>query len=584
MSGNEVRVHTSTTGNMVKEIKDARSAWEAFQKKGSEGLQIGAGMAVASRAFDLVNVAIEKTVGFMAEGVQGAIDEEAGIDSLTASLRANVKGWDGNTDAIERTIKARERLGFADDEQRDALTGLVARTKDSVIALGLERTAMDLARLRKIDLAQASEIVGKVYSGNVAVLQRYGIAVSNGATSTQALAQIQKMAAGQAKSWADSTKGTIEGLQIEVQDLGEDLGQSLLPAVRDVAKWGRDDLLPFLSAAGATMSDLTDEAEPFVRALKMSVGINPFPTPQDEALAKWKGMVSATRDLADQGQQAYAALRAAKRGAAALGDETQHIRGLGGAANKAAERFGDLRKSVDDAARAIAEAAYGPEELRLEFRRTELELKDNQDALHDVEKKIQSLKDKGKPVPRDLREQFLDLRVSINDNKKSLIETGLKLEHVGGIELTDLKKEFAKLGIPIENVKGDAAELLRLIERLSREKLVRQLMDRGWSGWNDHGKASGGYTPPGDSAVVGERGMEGVKALPGGGFMTFPMDGRGAFGITPQAPVQPLASRAAEPAQTMGGSPIVIQLVAEGRVLSELVAPGVTAWQQRRGL
>lgn len=264
------------------------------------------------------------------------------------------------------------------------------------------------------------------------------------------------------------------------------------------------------------------------------------------------------------------------------GVATGRVKGLGGAAQKAADRFGDLKKNVDDAAQAIAEAAYGPEELRLEFAKNRMELEDNESALGKVQDKIADLESKGKKVPRSLRKEFLDLRAEVNDSKQSVIETGIKLESVGGIKMGALKKEFGDLDIHLSGLKGEAHDLWYWMNRASKVRF-EDIVSGGGRG----GKASGGYTAPGDVAVVGERGeMEAVKALPGGGFMTYPLDGRGAFGIGPQASAGAMhASSSAPAAAGAAGSPIVIQVVLpDRRVLAEAVAPGVTAWQQGRGL
>ena len=578
---NEVRIHTAVSGNAAKEIGNVKDAWATFQKKGAEGLQIGAGMAVASKAFSVLDTAIGKSIDWLAEGVQGAKEEEAGIKRLGQSLRANVKDWDGNTDALERRVRAAAQMGFADDEIRDSLARLVAVTHDVNKAFELQQTAMDLARFKNISLADASQALIKVEGGQYRALKELGIVLEKGATQTEALAAVQKVAMGQASEYMTTAAGRSELLAQKVDDLGERVGGVLIPAL-DEATQG---LLDFFDAIDPdapltledrlkTLSDTLNGLNPmlwgYTDAQKM------MEDAQKRNAAATDGMIGP---LGDAGRKLNELRSKTDKAGDAAGEARDRIKGLGGAAQKAADRFADLKQNVDDAAQAIAEAAYGPEELRLSFRKTQLELKDNEDALAEVEKKIRSLKDKGKPVPRELRERFLDLRASINDNKQSLIETGIRLSKVGGMKMDALQKEFEDAGIDLSNLSGDAKLLWYWLTKASNVKFSDIV-----SGGGRGGKASGGYTAPGDSAVVGERGMEGVKALPGGGFMTFPMDGRGAFGITPQAPVQPLAARAAEPAQAMGGSPIVIQLVADGRVLAEAVAPGVTAWQQRRGL
>lgn len=191
----------------------------------------------------------------LAGAAQSALEEEKGIAALTAALKANDPAAVAHIDQIEATIKARENLAFADDEQRESLAKLVSVTKDTGKALDLQRTAMDLARLRGMSLASASELIGKVYAGNLGILSRYGIQLAKGTTATEALAEIQRRAAGQAEEFANTTTGAVESMGIVWDDLTEDLGQLLLPVIRDIAIFVRDDLIPALRDIGPVIGD-----------------------------------------------------------------------------------------------------------------------------------------------------------------------------------------------------------------------------------------------------------------------------------------------------------------------------------------
>lgn len=209
-----------------------------------QGLGIGAGIS----AVNMVGDAVKSVAGYVADAVSMAREEEAGIAGLNASLRENAKGWDGTTDAIERTIKAQQdQFAFSDGDQREALSRLVAVTGDVDVAMDRMRLAMDLARLRGIDLATASDIVGKVHGGNIGILSRYGIQLERGATSAEALAKIQEMAAGQAEAFGSSSQGAAESAGMAFEDLQEDIGKKLLPVLTELSRFLRDVLVPALS-------------------------------------------------------------------------------------------------------------------------------------------------------------------------------------------------------------------------------------------------------------------------------------------------------------------------------------------------
>lgn len=237
---------------------------------------------------------------------RAAMDEERGVALLTAAVRANDSANVQNMGSIEGVIKERQRLGFADDVQRESLGALIAVTQDSNKALELQRTAMDLARLKGMDLGTATTLIGKVYGGNVGILSRYGIQLDKNATSTEAIAAIQERAAGQAEQFADTTAGAMESASLVIADVGEDIGALLLPAMRDLALWVRDELVPavrgFADGLGAVIGPIASVAGAVAGAAQ---SINSFITGLDN---------SAIQAFAEESGQSFQDLRDRVRG------------------------------------------------------------------------------------------------------------------------------------------------------------------------------------------------------------------------------------------------------------------------------
>jgi len=195
-------------------------------------------------------------VGAFGAAATAAIDEERGVALLTTALRENAPAAAGNIAQIEATITERQKLAFADDEQRESLGALVAVTKDSEKALALQRTAMDLARLKGMSLADATTLLGKVYGGNIGILSRYGIQLEAGTTSTEALAEIQKRAAGQAEAFGETTAGAMQAAGLAFDDVVEDIGAQLLPVLTELAHFASDTLIPALREIGGTIGEV----------------------------------------------------------------------------------------------------------------------------------------------------------------------------------------------------------------------------------------------------------------------------------------------------------------------------------------
>jgi hypothetical protein len=266
----------------------------AAQKGGLMGSVFqGVGQQLGRIGFNLVADAIGSVTSAIGDSIGKAREEEAGIARLNAALDANVKGYTGNRDAIEEVIASREKLAFSDGEQRASLGLLVARTHDVNKALDLEREAMDLARFKGIDLATASEIIGKVYGGNTAILTRYGIQVTKGATATEALAQIQKAAAGQAEAFGNTTEGASQSMKIAFEDLQEDLGKLLMPMLKDFAIFVRDQVIPGIRNLAGIIGPILGKAFDVLGSIVWKVG---------DALRKFSeyvtGVLKPLQDLA----------------------------------------------------------------------------------------------------------------------------------------------------------------------------------------------------------------------------------------------------------------------------------------------
>lgn len=180
---------------------------------------------------------------------------------LRAALEANIESWDGNTDAIERTIDARTRLGFADDAQRESLASLVTVTENVNDALKIQRTAMDLARLKGIDLASAAKVLGNAYAGATGQLAKMGIRLGKGVSGMEALEAVQERVSGQAEAYAKSSIGKMEALDIKVDELKESIGGLMQGPADMFVGWLSSvvDVLDGPDGANAQVKDLAAE-------------------------------------------------------------------------------------------------------------------------------------------------------------------------------------------------------------------------------------------------------------------------------------------------------------------------------------
>lgn len=208
-------------------------------------------------------------VGALAAGLGMAIgaaaEEEINVKKLQTALETSVPGWNGNTDAIEALIATRENLAFSDDELRNSMALLVTGTHDVEEAQNLQATAMDLARLKGVDLETATTAILRATQGSTRELKALGLEIDDNATATENLAQIQNAAAGQAAAYADTSAAKWEVLQNKFGDVVETVGAALLPIVEDLLDFLIDDIIP-------AVQDLADALTPALQNAFKVVG------------------------------------------------------------------------------------------------------------------------------------------------------------------------------------------------------------------------------------------------------------------------------------------------------------------------
>lgn len=254
-----------------------------------QGLVQGLGIGAALGAWGALDTAISTTIGFLGDSTSKASEEAAGIAKLEQALEANVAGYDGNREAIEEVIAARERLGFSDGEQRDSLSTLLGVYKDEEKALEVQRQAMDLARFAGVDLATASDAIAKAHAGQDRALRSLVPGLKSGATATDTIAAAMAAATGQAETFAASNEGAAAATAIAFENFQEEIGEILLPVMQAVGEFGRDVLIPVLREIVANVKAWVSENQPLLQALGQVIGF--LVGTGFEALRAWIGIL-----------------------------------------------------------------------------------------------------------------------------------------------------------------------------------------------------------------------------------------------------------------------------------------------------
>lgn len=184
----------------------------------------------STRRFNVTSAAFGASVSsatmILGEFSRAAAEDAAGQDRLQQSVENTGKSYDEYADSIDKAIKKGQEKAFGDDQTREALVRLNAVTNDAGKSLEQMGLVMDFARARGISLADSAGIIAKVMGGNIGILNRYGFALDENATATEALALIQQRSAGQADTYADSQLGQLDRMKDKWGELAETIGGS----------------------------------------------------------------------------------------------------------------------------------------------------------------------------------------------------------------------------------------------------------------------------------------------------------------------------------------------------------------------
>lgn len=301
----------------IKGVEDEARQMDRALDAATEGGDRGAGRL--SAAMGELGTAAESASAFLTDAAL-ASEESAQIQRQLEQAIANTgDAYSLYADRIDEAGARAVQLGIDDEKAAQAIQALTEITGSAGIALDQLGLVEDLAAAKGIDLVTAAELIGKVMSGNVGILQRYGIVVDKGVTSEQALAQIQQQVAGQAENHAT----TIDRLTVQYGNLQESVGATLgqfaplvgiLPGLSvgfSAISGTLGALAPKLTAAGVGAAALDVALGPVglvaatlaagVAIYELTKGSDDYAKAAKEADEAARGLASTLKDLAAAG-------------------------------------------------------------------------------------------------------------------------------------------------------------------------------------------------------------------------------------------------------------------------------------------
>jgi hypothetical protein len=180
---------------------------------------------------------------FIGKATQAAIADEKAQDLLAQQLRISTRASQAQIDEVERAITQMSyQAAVADDELRPALGNLVRATDDAAKAQEILGLALDISAATGKPLEAVSVALSKAYLGQVTALQRLGVPLDQAAVKAKdfdaIMGDLNDTFRGSADVFAKSTEGRMKTLRIAVDELSEEIGKRLLPALGRIADVG----------------------------------------------------------------------------------------------------------------------------------------------------------------------------------------------------------------------------------------------------------------------------------------------------------------------------------------------------------
>ena len=220
--------------------KGLKEAEKGF--KDLEGAQAKAKYALG-KANKYAAVAVGALAAGLGDAVKGAMEDEKAQDLLEKQIKRSTDATEKQIKGVEDYISAAGRQkGFTDDVLRPSFGNLVRATEDVEEAQGLMTIAMDIATAKGVPLETVTKTLEKAYGGNLTALQKLSPElrdmIKGGADLDTVMAELSKTFGGAASEAANTTAGKFATMKIQMDELKEGIGASLLPVV--------ERLLPFL--------------------------------------------------------------------------------------------------------------------------------------------------------------------------------------------------------------------------------------------------------------------------------------------------------------------------------------------------
>jgi hypothetical protein len=236
----------------VADFKKVNKELRDMDKEADKTSRSLARMTAATKITRIAVMALAASFGILgAVALKEAMKEEVALLKLKTAVDNVGQSFAAASPFIKQTADSLIDLGFADDDTYASLAKLTAATGSVKTAMKSMSIAADLARFKQISLTDASDLLARASTGQARGLRDLGIAMGvsmkQGASYEEILAAIETRIGGMAEAFADTAAGKMAIFNAKMDELKEQIGYALLPALIKVVNFMNTKLIPVLS-------------------------------------------------------------------------------------------------------------------------------------------------------------------------------------------------------------------------------------------------------------------------------------------------------------------------------------------------
>jgi hypothetical protein len=298
--------------------------------------------------------------------VEAALEDQKAQKQLALTIRNNTRARKDLTKAAEKSIEVMmNEFNVADDKLRPAFGKLVTATKSVSKSQQLMRTALNVSAGTGKSLDIVVNALSRAYLGNNTAVGKLGVGIDKAKLKTMSFDQmiktIDQTMTGQAKAAADSYAGSVEGLKIAWGEFNESVGYAILPKLKTMLEYIKNDLMPWLGQVKDGFTGAKEEnISPQLRKVSKAMGLDP-----DKPKSAAYGLGEALKTMATSFETMFNSLTSSKAdgSASTLDQLATALTKIAGAITKTTNAVSGAKKWWGNFMGSNGNSVFGPDRV-----------------------------------------------------------------------------------------------------------------------------------------------------------------------------------------------------------------------------